>query len=165
MIDGPRMRRAPSTRDSLDHDTWQRVQKIARARLTPNARQRSTLTLAARDLAIVMLLGACGLRNEEVRTLPVDAVFLRRADGNRAWRRVTGKGRREREFPLTADVTDALHAWEKVRPAEIREHPLMFPRLGRANSEGSYARAAPTHRPGRTAAASPPKRCARSSPR
>jgi len=144
MIDGPRMRRAPSTRDSLDQATWQRVQKIARARLTPDARQRSTATLAARDLAILMLLGACGLRNEEVRALPVDAVFLRRADGNRAWLRVTGKGRREREFLLTADVTDALHAWERLRPAEIREHPLMFPRLGRAHADGSYARAAPT---------------------
>lgn len=144
MIDGPKMRRTASTRDSLDQATWGRVQKIARARLAPDAKQRTTSTLAARDLAILMLLGACGLRNEEVRTLPVDAVFIRRSDGNRAWLRVTGKGRREREFPLTADVADALHRWETRRPDDIADHPLMFPRLGRATADGRYPRAATT---------------------
>ena len=142
MIEGPRMHRGASARPALDEASWRRVQAVARARLQPDARQRSTPTLAARDHAVLMLLGACGLRNEEVRTLPVDAVFVRRSDGNRAWLAVTGKGRREREFPLTADVVDALHRWEQARPPEIADHPLMFPRLGRADATGLHARAA-----------------------
>lgn len=143
MIEGPRTRGAPSARPSLDLEQWRRVQQIAADRLVPDPRHRWSPTLAARNAAIIQLLGACGLRNEEVRALPANAVYLRHADPGRAWLRVTGKGRREREFPLAADVLAALRRWEQARPDEIREHPLLFPRLGRALADGGYPRAAP----------------------
>ncbi len=51
MIQGPRMHRAPSTRDSLDTETWQRVQQTARARAEAGS------ALAARDEAIIVCSG------------------------------------------------------------------------------------------------------------
>lgn len=62
MIGGPKMHRVPSTRDSLDSETWQRVQQATRASAAGGS------ALAARDEAMIALLGACGLRNEEVRS-------------------------------------------------------------------------------------------------
>lgn len=143
MIGGPRIPKQPATRDSLDADTWARVQQIARARLTPAGRQRTSATFAARDLAVLLLLGACGLRNEEVRALPLDAIFHRPGDRRRSWLRITGKGRRQREMPLTSDVAAALEAWKQARPSEIAAHPLLFPRLGRATVDGRYPAVAP----------------------
>lgn len=71
------------------------------------ARAAAGSALAARDEAIITLLGACGLRNEEVRSLRTTDRFPR---GRRTWLRVMGKGRREREFPLTAQVAETLRA-------------------------------------------------------
>ncbi len=133
MIQGARMHKGSSTRGSLDPETWQRVQQVARARAANGS------ALAVRDEAIITLLGACGLRNEEVRSLRVNDRFAR---GRRTWLRVMGKGRREREFPLTAHVTETLRAWDALRPDELAEHPLMFLRLGRPDARGAHARAA-----------------------
>jgi len=131
MIGGPKMHRAPSTRDSLDSESWQRVRQAARARAGAGS------ALAARDEAIITLLGACGLRNEEVRSLRDR--FLR---GRRAWLRVMGKGRREREFPLTAQIAETLRAWDALRPPSSTGTRLMFPRLGRPDARGAHVRAA-----------------------
>lgn len=140
MVDGPRLHAALPPRDNLDAATWQRVQRLAAGREPGPRRDPAT---AARDGAIILLLGACGLRNEEVRQLPVAAVY-QRAGGARPWLRVTGKGRREREFPLAADVVAALERWQRLRPPEVREHPLLFPRIGRARADGTRTQAAAT---------------------
>lgn len=136
MLPGPRLERGEQIRDALPPETWDTVQRLSRARA------RDGDALAARDHAVITLLGACGLRNEEVRSLRLTDLQRRGSGRGRTWLTVLGKGRRRRTFPLTAQVAETLTAWKAVRPAEITEHPLLFPRLGRADAGGGRGRAA-----------------------
>jgi hypothetical protein len=43
-----------------------------------------------------------------------------------------------RELPLPTEVSDAVRGWDRRRPAELLEDPLLFPRLGRQRRDGSY---------------------------
>jgi site-specific recombinase XerD len=132
--------RGTTTREALDAATWARVLDAARARLTAGPRRRTTPIVAARDLALVLLLGGAGLRSEEARRLSVDAVRVRRADATRPWLRVVGKGTKRRELPLGAEVADALLGWERARGQvpELAGHPLLLPALGRQRRDGAF---------------------------
>jgi integrase/recombinase XerC len=55
---------------------------------------------------------------------------------------VTGKGGRNRELPLPAEVQRALLAWADIRPPESQSNPLLFPRLGRRTRDGDFPEAA-----------------------
>jgi site-specific recombinase XerD len=138
--------RGATTREALDAATWARVVDVARARLQAGPRRRTSAIVAARDLALVLVLGGAGLRSEEVRRLPVDAAHVRRADATRPWLRVVGKGNKTRELPLGAEVADALLGWERARArvAELAGHPRLFPALGRRRRDGSFPDAGAT---------------------
>lgn len=70
--------------------------------------------------------------------MPAAAVRVKRSDGTRPWLRVLGKGAKVRELPLPTEVSDALRGWERRRPPELLEDPLLFPRLGHQRRDGSY---------------------------
>ena len=50
-------------RQGLDRPAWDRVLTVSRARLTASARSRATAAAAARDLALIQVLGGAGLRS------------------------------------------------------------------------------------------------------
>ena len=96
-----------------------------------------------RDYALLRVLGDCGLRSAELRSLR--ARDLRRPRSNARHYRifVRGKGGREREVPVPKAVQQALEAWMKVHPlargvALCDEDPL-FVRLGRHAHEDPVA--------------------------
>ncbi len=101
-------------------------------------------TLAGkRDYALLRVLGDCGLRSAELRSLR--ARDLRRPRSNARHYRlfVRGKGGREREVPVPLAVQEALEAWLKVHPlargiALLDEDPL-FVRIGRHGHEAPLA--------------------------
>lgn len=62
--------------------------------------------IALRDAAVLELLYGSGLRVAEVAGLTLDRVDL-----GRARVRVTGKGDKEREVPLSDDAVEAIRAW------------------------------------------------------
>ncbi len=68
--------------------------------------------LRVRDRAMWEVLWGSGLRVSELASLRLPDVDLREG-----WVRVTGKGNREREVPLTAPAVAALRAWYAERPA------------------------------------------------
>jgi site-specific recombinase XerC len=126
-------------RDALDEVTWQRVKMAARQRFNQPPRGRSSPEAAARDLAMLLLLGEMGLRSEEVRELRRDAVKPKRSDGLRPWLHVLGKGRKKRELPIPTEVEVALAHWTELRDCIFDHHqPLMFPRLGRRGAAGDF---------------------------
>ncbi|MDQ3721510.1 MAG: tyrosine-type recombinase/integrase [Actinomycetota bacterium] len=142
MVAGPRRDTTQETaRDALDRRTWERVKHLARAREAGAASGRASHAAALRDTAIVMLLGEAGLRNEELRQLRREDVLVRRSDGTRPWLRVHGKGAKQRQFPLRTEAIDALTRWERARPAELAEDPLLLPRLGRRRVDGTFPEA------------------------
>ncbi len=139
MVAGPRHATGDAeTRDTLDLETWKRVKQLARAREACAATGRASRAAAVRDTAIVVLLGEAGLRNEELRQLRRDDVFVRRSDGTRPWLRVRGKGAKLRDFPLRTETIDALTRWERHRPPELFDDSLLLPRLGRRRADGSF---------------------------
>jgi integrase len=92
-----------------------------------------------RDHAILRVLGDCGLRSAELRGLL--ARDLRRPRSNARHYRlfVRGKGGREREVSVPAEVQKALDAWLKVHPLArgvglLDEDPV-FVRIGRHGHE------------------------------
>jgi site-specific recombinase XerC len=126
-------------RDALDEVTWQRVKMVARQRFHQPPAGRSSREAAARDLAMLLLLGDMGLRSEEVRGLRRDAIKPKRIDGQRPWLHVLGKGRKKRELPIPTEVEIALAQWTDLRDRLFDAHqPLMFPRLGRRGADGSF---------------------------
>jgi integrase len=70
MIEGTRDTGPAPTRDALDRTTWEHVKHVARARHEQGPRGRTSPAAAARDLALLLVLGEMGLRSEEARTLP-----------------------------------------------------------------------------------------------
>ncbi len=139
---------AAKIRPSLDAATWERVQDRAAARtleLDPSGRASGPVAL--RDLAIVSILGGLGLRSEELRRLRWDDLTPQRRGSSTPWLHVRGKGGRERRLPIPADVQRALRAWQHAVPEEVADNPLMFPRLGRRASDGSFPEASPSSPP------------------
>lgn len=66
--------------------------------------------IAIRDLALVEVLYACGLRVQEACSLALDDI-----DDDRGLVRVLGKGAKERSVPIGAPARRALGAWLDVR--------------------------------------------------
>jgi site-specific recombinase XerD len=143
LIAGTPMNDDARTREALDEPTWRLVKKIAAARLIGDTKTRASRVTAARDHAMILLLGQAGLRSDELRALPRDPFTRKRSDSERAWLRVHGKRSKIREVPLEQDVVDALLRWEKARPPEVSGSPLLFPPLGRQRRDGSFPDALP----------------------
>jgi site-specific recombinase XerC len=61
-----------------------------------------------RDLALILVLGAMGLRSEETRVLTSGSIAPKRADGLTPWLTLHGKGAKTRELPIPPEVADAL---------------------------------------------------------
>ncbi len=71
MIERNRGASTNRSRDALDAATWKRVKAQARARLAQGPDGRTSPEAAARDLALLLVLGEMGLRSEEARLLTV----------------------------------------------------------------------------------------------
>jgi integrase/recombinase XerD len=142
MVEIPTVTDGAPSRQGLDRPTWERVLTVARARLTTSARSRGTAAAAARDLALVQVLGGAGLRSGEARTLVVEPFDQGRSDnhGGSVYLRVHGKGHKIRSVPLYTDITAALEQWRDARERipELAGDPLLFPRLGRGRRDGSF---------------------------
>ena len=88
-----------------------------------------------RDYALLRVLGDCGLRSAELRSLRARDLRRPRANARHQRLYVHGKGGREREVPVPQAVQQALEAWLKVHPLGrgvglLDDQPL-FVRLGR----------------------------------
>jgi len=79
MLPGPRLERGEQIREALAPETGEAVQRLSRARA------RGGDVLAARNHAVITLLGACGLRNEEVRFLRLEDLHHRGTTRGRTW--------------------------------------------------------------------------------
>lgn len=66
--------------------------------------------LAVRDHAMMELFYSSGLRLAELVSLDLDSLDIRAAN-----LRVTGKGNKERQLPVTGTAIDAIRAWLPVR--------------------------------------------------
>ncbi|MCG7656443.1 tyrosine-type recombinase/integrase [Wielerella bovis] len=81
--------------------------------------------LDLRDQAVVELFYGSGLRLAELCSLNLDNIFL--TDG---WLNVIGKGRKQRQVPLTQKSIIALQNWLAVRPAAENETALFTTQHG-----------------------------------
>ena len=142
MVEIPTVNDTAPARQGLDRPSWERVLTVARARLTTSARMRCSAHTAARDLALIQVLGGAGLRSHEARALPVDPFDQGRSDnhGGSVYLRVHGKGNKLRSVPLYSDVADALERWRELREdiVELAGDPHLFPRLGRRRRDGGF---------------------------
>ena len=138
MIEGSRGAGPSPTRDALDQATWDRVKNVARARLVQGPRGRTSREAAARDLALILVLGEMGLRSEEARSLTLASIRPKRADGITPWLRVHGKGDKIRDLPIPLEVADAVLAWQQHHRELFAAEPLLFPRLGSRRREGGF---------------------------
>ena len=82
--------------------------------------------LDSRDLAIFELLYGSGLRLAEASALNLADLNLQSS-----WVAVTGKGRKQRHLPLTAQSIRALEGYLKIRTAAPGETALFTSRTGR----------------------------------
>jgi integrase len=94
-------------------------------------------TIGRRDIALLRVLGDCGLRSAEMRGLTAGDIRRPRSNARHYELHVLGKGNRERNVELPTETKAALDAWLTVHPLAggrgrpLRdEHPL-FVRLGR----------------------------------
>ena len=117
--------------------------RTARARLHQGPRGRTSRAAAHRDLALILALGAMGLRSEEARVLTTDSIAPKRADGVTPWLTVYGKGAKTRELPIPPEVADALLTWLEHRERILPTPGILFPRLGRQRADGSFPDASP----------------------
>lgn len=140
MIEASRSDAKRRRREALSAAAWQQVKSTARARMTPVPSRRSSEAAAARDLALIVVLGEMGLRSEEARTVRVDGIAARRAGASRPWLHVLGKGDKQRELPIPSEAAVAIAGWLEQREGveELADEPLLFPRLGRRRREGSF---------------------------
>lgn len=99
MVETAGLKDSATARDALDADTYARVRALARARLIRSARTRTALPTAARDHALMLVLGDMGLRSHEARSLLVSSIAAKRSDGLRPWLTVVGKGDKVRRLP------------------------------------------------------------------
>lgn len=73
-----------------------------------------------RDLAILEMLYGCGVRVSELVGLDLTDV-----DWNEGWIRVRGKGKKERQVPVTSHALGALQAYLAVRETQLGQ-PAIF---------------------------------------
>lgn len=106
------------------------------------APDRRTL-VGKRDHALLRLLGDCGLRNAELRSLTMRAIRRPRADSAHHHLFVRGKGDVEREIPIPAVTCAVLEAWLRVHPQRegggLRDGDVIFVRLARDGSRGAIS--------------------------
>lgn len=92
-------------------------------------------TRGKRDVALLRVLGDCGLRSAELRGLTAGDLRRPRTNARHFKLFVRGKGGTERVVAVPADAQAALDAWLAVHPLArgrglLDEHPI-FVRLGR----------------------------------
>lgn len=88
----------------------------------------------ARDRAIFELLYGCGLRVSELAGLDLDDL-----DRSEGWIRVRGKGRKERQVPLTGKAVEALNRYLSERPIVPSERAVFLNyRRGRITPRGLH---------------------------
>ncbi len=140
MIEGSRSNGRPRRREALTSERWEQVKDAARARTTADPRRRSSQAAAARDLALILVLGEMGLRSEEARSARLEGIAPRRAGASRPWLHVQGKGDKQRGLPLPSSVAAAIGSWLELRDhvEQLADDPLLFPRLGRQRRDGSF---------------------------
>ena len=91
-------------------------------------------------------MGDCGLRNSELRSLPMRAIRRPRANSAHHHLFVRGKGDVERELPIPAETYAALETWLRAHPERrgggVRDDQPIFIRLSRDPSPGSLSQQA-----------------------
>jgi integrase/recombinase XerC len=80
----------------------------------------------ARDRAIFEILYGCGIRVSELAGLNLEDL-----DRSQGWIRVRGKGRKERQVPLTTKAADALESYLSERPVVRDERAVFLNHRGR----------------------------------
>jgi site-specific recombinase XerD len=109
------------------------------------ATDRRTL-VGRRDHALLRVLGDCGLRNAEVRTLRMRAIRRPRANSVHHNLFVRGKGDVEREIPIPAATYKALEAWLRMHPQRegggLRDDDVIFISLARSGAPGAMSQQA-----------------------
>ncbi len=89
-----------------------------------------------RDHALLRVLGDCGLRNAELRSLTARAIRRPRANATHHHLFVRGKGDVEREIPIPEETLAALEAWLRAHPQRrgggLRDEDVLVVRLARA---------------------------------
>jgi integrase/recombinase XerC len=86
----------------------------------------------ARDRAIFEILYGCGIRVSELAGLNLEDI-----DRSQGWLRVRGKGRKERQVPLTGKAAESLERYLGERPVERDEHAVFLNyRRGRLTTRG-----------------------------
>ena len=140
MIEGSRSDGRQRRCEALSRERWEQVKDAARARTTVDPRRRSSQAAAARDLALVLVLGEMGLRSEEARSARLEGIAPRRAGASRPWLYVQGKGDKRRGLPMPSSVAAAIAGWLELRARieQLADDPLLFPRLGRQRRDGSF---------------------------
>jgi site-specific recombinase XerD len=92
--------------------------------------------IGKRDHALLRLLGDCGLRNAELRSLTVRAIRRPRANSTHHHLFVRGKGDVEREIPIPEATFAALEVWLRAHPHRVggglRDDGVLFVSLARA---------------------------------
>jgi integrase len=129
-------RQDPQAR-ALDQGTWLAVVAMARERLAGSVDQ----ALAARDLAVLEVLGGAGLRSAEARALTVDSLTSCPRDGTPRLRvSSSSQDGHERVVPVSPDVHEALATWlaQRRQISELRGCRVLFPRLGRRGRDGGF---------------------------
>lgn len=86
------------------------------AKQAAGARTEAWRVKAIRDLAVVMLMAECGLREGEVSGLNLGDVTMLKIKGEVRVR--YGKGNKSRVVPFNKDLVGALKAWLEVRSAQ-----------------------------------------------
>lgn len=118
-ISGPRLhKKLPVTLSEADVDTL----------MTELYRDSPKPLTRVRNIALIELLYATGLRVSELVSLPVAAT-----QGDPRMILVRGKGGRERMVPLSQPARDAIAQWLETRPALkfAKSSPYLFPAGGK----------------------------------
>jgi integrase/recombinase XerD len=101
------------------------------------APDRRTL-VGKRDHALLRVLGDCGVRNAELRSLTMRAIRRPRVNSAHHHLFVRGKGDAEREVPIPAATFAGLEAWLRAHPLRagggLRDEDVLFVRLTRDGS-------------------------------
>jgi len=91
-----------------------------------------------RDHALLRVLGDCGLRNAELRSLTARSIRRPRANSAHYHLFVRGKGDVDREIPIPAATYAALETWLRAHPQRVggglREDDVLFVSLARASN-------------------------------
>jgi integrase/recombinase XerC len=85
-----------------------------------------------RDLAILEMLYGCGVRVSELVGLDIRDIDL-----TEGWIRVRGKGKKERQVPVTARALDMLRVWLAVRETRPGQEAVFLNHAGGRLSDAS----------------------------